>query len=373
MFGTAIDLGSSLVGLLKLWKPDDKTLNDSSDALAKARRVNNLLGTSSTTAAAQKTMIRPMVGIEQSLLHADYANDLMTVIQLRDMLAVLSHFELQGVVGNVTIGAMVDSVNPRRGGLASYSGLESFGGVNFLPGAVAGLEARIVPDTSDPNRVMINDKSYANLTEYLPLAVGRTVRASVQGPNGRVDFPLTFRQVPMPMQSDDLMNTFEALKIEDGFLARIDSNTAELITTPELLTGSDVIKQKFKMRMRDLSGMYTESIKRERQNIRQALATGVMSVNTMANTFIISDTTALRIERQVGKKFDNAMQREEIWKKINANTIVIVNEGRGTFRFYTMGDNLVETYTRNEIKTKAGKESSVGSLQDLMKLLNGGI
>lgn len=371
-FTTVLGLGEAILGLLNVFDPESKELKENQKFIEKGKRLNSLMSANSVTAHAQKSIIRPMVGIEQSLIHAEFGNDLMTVIQLRDMIAVLTHLERMGTVDGVNIGKMIDSVATNRGGLASFAGCESFGGVDMF-GSRDGMEA--VNPKADPNdkeRVIIGDKSYPELREYVPLAVGRTVRAQVQLGSVKTEFPLTFRQIPMPMSGQEVENVFDAAKIEDGLMVRIDMHTVGLLTTPQLLTGSDIINNKFKIRMRDMKGYYGQAQARVKNNQRQAIATGVVSMNSMANTFIMTNATARKIEAKIARRFSNAGQREDIFKRVMANTIVVVNEGYGTFEFYTMGDPMVETYTRNEIKTKAGKESAVSSLQDLMKLVNGG-
>lgn len=337
----------------------------------------------SLVASAQKTMIRPMVVIEQNLVHQDYATDLMTIIQLRDIQATLTHLRMQGTIAGVQIEKYIDPIRPTRMAgrrLGSFGGLESFGGTHLVKPEpkVDGQEALDHKEEKvTPDGVAIDSKQMQTvLTEYTPLALGRTVDAQITLDNKTITFPLTFRQIPVPMNQRDLERVFDHAKGEDSWKTRFDKLDVGMITTPELLTGRDVIKEKFRVRLDDLKAntkYINDSIERQRNHIVKAAKTGEMSMNNMANTFVISDTTARQIELVTGKRFDNVSQRESLWKGLSANTIVICNEARGLFTFYTMGIKLPEQYTRNDIKQKASKESSVGSLADIMKLLNGGM
>ncbi|QGZ14404.1 hypothetical protein [Photobacterium phage PDCC-1] len=367
---TMINLGSALLNALSPeWVANlTETVTTQGGAVYDTHKGNSLV------ASAQKTMIRPMVVIEQSVVHQDYATDLMTIIQLRDIQATLSHLRLQGTIGGVQIDKYIDPIRPTRNmgrRLGSFGGLESFGGTDIMKpveGEVAGQES---------HSVSVDSKSAQTvLTEYAPLALGRTVEAQVNIDDKPVNFPLTFRQIPVPMDVKDLERVFSNAKGDDTWKTRFDKLSVNMITVPELLTGSDVVKEKFRVRLDDLKSKtkyINDSIANQRNHIKKAFATGEMSMNNMANTFVITDSTARQIELVTGKRFDNVSQRESLWQGLKANTIVICNESRGLFTFYTMGEKLPEQYTRNDIKQKAAKESSVGSLTDIMKLLNGGM
>lgn len=384
-----MSLGATL--LSAIGGPDSEIAKETI-ALA-AKHGDAAIGThkgNSLVAAAQKTMIRPMVIVEQSIVHQDYASDLMTIIQLRDIQATLSYLRLSGSIGGVSISDYIDPIRPVRAAgrkLGSFGGLESFGGTNLIKPElpVEGQEAlelryndkTIEQGAAAKKAVSVDSKSAQSvLSEYVPLALGRTVEAQVTVGGDVVNFPLTFRQVPVPMSQRDLERVFVNAKGDDSWDTRFDKLEVGMITTPQLLRGSDVIKEKFRVRLEDMkanTNYINDSIKQQRSHMTAAIRTGKMSVNNMANSFVITDATARQIELATGKRFANQSQRETLWKGITANTIVICNEARGLFTFYTMGEKLPEEYTRNDLKQKAAKESSVGSLADIMKLLNGGM
>ena len=147
----------------------------------------------------------------------------------------------------------------------------------------------------------------------------------------------------------------------------------EEITPAELLTGDDIIREKFRIRHAELSGYYEEANARAARNRMATLRTGTLSLNTQANCFVISADTARQIELNLGLRFDNPNARAKIFSKVYANTIVVVNERRAVFTFYVDGAAIPDTYTRNEIKSKVAKEGTSTTLQDLLKLLQGGM
>lgn len=371
MITAVLSWGSAILSLAKMLNPDNKNYDESKKVIDKLGSVAGIVSTSSAAKSAQRAIINPMVVVERPLLHQEYMNELLTIIQLRDIMNVLTHLSLQGEIGGVKIAKLVEGINPSRSGFLSLMGAESFGGTHILP-PVAGTEADLVT-VKDKDGVMIDTKLQNTLNEYSPLALGKVVAAEVSIDGKRSTFPLVFRQIPVPADTKQLENVFQVAKPEDGFRMRLMMLKTGEITPAEFLTGSDLVKKEFTVRKNDLTGYYEEAQKRATRNRAEAIRTGEASMNTMANVFVMSSDTARQIELEIGLRFANASSRDRIFSKTVANTIVVVNEGRGIFTFYTHGQDMPEVYTRSEIKVKAAKDTSSNSLQDLLKLFNGGV
>lgn len=364
MIGSAIGIARTLIGVTKLFYPEDKDIATASNTLERGENVYNLLRTNSAQVSGNRSVIAPMVVVENNLIHQEWMRDLLTIVQLRDVASILSHLAYQGTAGSVKIGTLINSINPNRAGsesLAFYEGLESYQSRN---------NAQQRP--AENNSVTVGNRTYTDLVEYTPLALGKVVEASVSN-NGEVArFPLVFRQTCIPDSVEDIKNVFSAARPEDGFLARLLMFKTKEITGPELLTGKDEIKRRFKLHDKDMAGYYTEAESRASKNRKEALKTGIVSVNTLANAFIMSLDTQKKIELEIGRAFDSRKSLVEIFKVVKANTIVVCDDGRGVFVFYTLGSTMPETFTRSELKTKANKNMNDSDLTSLLKLLNMG-
>ena len=358
MIPQILSFGSLVTQLASNFGKAEGAVENANKALELGKKAYNVTQTGSISQQAGKTLIAPMVAIEDTLIHQEYMPDLMQVINLRDIKDTLTHLAMQGEVNGIKISSLVDSINPRRAGFLSMVGAEAFGGKDPKP-ATKQIE----------NRVTVNGKSMADLTEYQPLAVGRTVDASVFIGGHNVTFPLNFRQVPTPVSANDLLAIFEAARPEDGMYARFMMWRAGEITSPEFLMGTDQIKREFNILKNDLSGYYQEANDRASKNRQASIRTGVLSVNTEANTIVMSSDTARNIELELGVNFDsNGISK--IRKSVLANTIVIVDDGMGIFTFYSSATNRPEVYTRREITVTAKKDTSL-DLQSLMKMFGG--
>lgn len=371
MITAILSWGSAILNLAKVLAPGDKSIEDSKDIVDKLGRFAGVINTGSAAKSASRMMIRPMVVVEQPLLHQEYMTDLMSIIQLRDVLNILTHLSMQGQVGGVKIGKLVDSINPSRAGMMSLSGLENFGGSNILLG-VQGTEASIQKTDGETSSVSVDPKQVGSLTEYAPLALGRVVNAEVNIDGNKVTFPLVFRQIPTVADTKNIELVFEAARPQDGLKQRIMMLKTGEITPAQFLTGSDLIKEDYRIQRGDISGYYEEATSRANKNRLEAIRTGMASMNTMANAFVISSETARQIELSIGLRFSDPKARDRIFSRTVANTIVVCDDRRGVFTFYTHGSSRPEVYTRNEIKMKGNKDTNT-SLPDLLKLLNGGV
>lgn len=366
MIAEAISFGQMLSTVAKV-VGKGKDITDKVDPmLDTAGKVLNLATTRSVSQSAGKVLISPMCAIERDLIHQEYMSDLMTVVNIRDIKDALTHIAMQGEVDGIRISSLIDQINPRRAGLLALAGAEAFAGNEAHAPSV---KEKGVKEQGSQS-VTISGKQYADLTVHQPLAIGRTVMASVRIGNGDpVEFPLNFRQIPVPMSAKDLHAVFESARTTDGFYARLSMYQGGEITRPEFLTGTDEIKREFNIRMNDMSGYYDEAMARDSNNRKAALRTGLVSMNTMANTIIMSKATADSIELELGLRFDRS-GIAKIREKVMANCIVIVDDDSGLFTFWTAGQPLPESHTRREIQVTAKKDTSM-DLQSLMKLFNG--
>jgi len=375
MIGAVTSWGSLLLDVASKLYPDSKDINTAADVAGKVRHSYNVMNTTSVHASAGKAIIAPLVGVEASLLHQEFMPDVMNMIQLRDIVATLTHLAMQGAIDvNVKLENVIGSISPNRGGMMALSGCEAFNDNLVARKGNENKDDKDAPLVPNQATVQINGKSMPDVNEYAPLAVGKTVMATIVSATGvKHEFPLTFRQIPVPQQVNDLQLIFSATKQEDGFFIRLMMAKTQEITYPDFLSGKDIVKERFRVKNEDMSGYYKEALKRETGNKITALRTGVLSMNSMANSFVMSSETARQIELKVGRRFNDAKSREQIFKAVKANTIVVCDEGKGIFVFYTHGQDMAETYTRSGIASKSKKDTGSGNLADLVKLLNGGM
>lgn len=362
MITEVLNVGSFFLDIAKQLYPDSKDIGSAAQVADRVKHSYNVVSTNSVHRSAGRLVMAPMIAIDRALLHQEYMQDLISVISLRDIVATLGHLALQNTVSvGVKVENLIGSISPSRGGMLSL---------------IQGLEAldTNIKDAEPPksNQVTVGGKTYADMMEYTPLAVGKVVNATVYGENGtKLDVPLTFRQIPVPLTDEQMRHMFGAAKIEDGLYMRWLMKRTGEITPPEWFNGTDIVKEKFKLKNGG-SDYYKEAMRRDTQNKLEAVRTGIISMNTMANTIVLSHDEMVQIELNIGRKFSDPSARIKIFESLAANTIVVCNDDRGIYTFYTDGQSMPETYTRRDLAVRAKKEGSANTLEDLVKLLNGG-
>ncbi len=382
MIGQLLGWGSAILGLASNLSNGDADIGSAKTTLDTINKAYNVLNTNSVSTSAGRAIISPLVLFEQSLMHQDYMVDLMTVVNMRDIRDALTHINFQSKVGDIRVAELVDSINPNRSaGFLCYQGAEAFrpprGSVlekiqnddtaNPEEGKAAGRNGEVKEKAQD--RVSAEASEFKTMTEYAPLAVGRTVNASISYDGKPANFPLTFRQIPMPATTANLELMFDAVRNGDGWSVRTKDFKSGGLTWPEYLNGVDEVRREFRIRTQDMTGYYKEAGARETRNRVESLRTGILSMNTLANTIIMTKDTADSIESDIGLSFGGS-KMDQIRKHVKANTIVVVDDRKGIFTFYSMSSNLPEKYTLSGIKQKSKKDDA-GSLEALIKLLNG--
>ena len=382
MIGPALNIASFFLDITKQLYPDSSDISAAAKVTDRAKHAYNVVSTQSVHRSAARGVVSPMVVVDKALLHQEYMQDLMAIINLRDIVATLTHLSLQNSVSvGVKVENIIGSINPNRAGMLSLlAGVES-------------IDTNIKADTADKaakpgkddktgkgddddkkNYVSVGSKTYPDLMEYAPLAIGRVVNATIFGDNGaKIDFPMTFRQIPVPVSDVEMRKLFAVAKGDDGLKMRWLMRRTGEITNPEWFTGSDIVRERFKAKNGDMSGYYREAMKRDTGNKMEAMRTGILSINSMANSIIMSSDEAVQNELAIGKKFSDPVARQQIFEKLSANTIVVCNDDRGIYTFYTDGQTMPESYTRRDLAVKSKKEGGANTLNDLVKLLNGGM
>lgn len=122
MIPQILSFGSLVTQLASNFGKAEGAVENANKALELGKKAYNVTQTGSISQQAGKTLIAPMVAIEDTLIHQEYMHDLMQVINLRDIKDTLTHLAMQGEVNGIKISSLVDSINPRRAGFLSMVG-----------------------------------------------------------------------------------------------------------------------------------------------------------------------------------------------------------------------------------------------------------
>lgn len=388
MIKTTLSLGQSVLGLLKRQFPGNKTLEDGAGAADTGVFLYNTLSTDSLNKITAATIINPLIVIEEDIKQEDYMPDLMQLVQLQDIRNILNYYTVNSSVNGIKVGDIMAPVATSRSGFLNYElhdqyqGFEALkeqptkepegGGItDIFPGLKREKDEKVeTPFVAGAN--LDNSKYRGDVVEYPPLALGRTVTASTIIEGKEIKFPITFKMTPVLVSNQELIRIFGASGIQNGLKMRLLMLKTGEITRPELFSGSDMIKEKFKAKDKDYTNYLKEMDKKASNNTLATIRTGSFNYNSEANTIIITSNVARQIEINNGIKFSNPNSRKGIFKSVMATRIIVVDRDRGTFTFYLNGIARADVYTRKDLESTSKKSSSADSIESLVKLLNGG-
>lgn len=389
MIGTVLSLGQTILGITnQLSDGKDQKILDAVKTVDVTKGLYDSMTTNSLNKLTNATVVNPMVVIENVIRHEEYMLDLMNVIQLMDIRNILNYFTVNTVIDGVKLADLISPVSTNRSGWESFNKVdnyESLTGLEALKENKGGKSTRYhgTEDKDDgdgfnkPKNIYFNntnktDDIQADITEYPPLAVGRTILAEkVNSAGVKIKFPLTFKITPISVSTPELIKIFQATSIQTGYKARRLMLKSGEITTPEWFSGSDIVKAKFRARDKEYTNYISEMESKATKSAITFAKTGIFNLNTEANTFIMTSNTLRQLEVLNGFKMTNAGSRQKVFKTVLATRIVVVDPDRGTFTFYYNGIQNVDVFTKNDLKSKSNKASGAESIEALVKLING--
>lgn len=131
----------------------------------------------------------------------------------------------------------------------------------------------------------------------------------------------------------------------------------------------DLIEAHRRNRVQDVTGYYEEVYNRRKKNSIATLLTGEFSVGGVANTWIVSETTAMRIESNISGKLDNRRVRDKFMEETSCMTMIVYSPDYQTLKIYNHGTNDVSEISMAIIEKKSKKD---GFDMDVFRLISQG-
>lgn len=137
----------------------------------------------------------------------------------------------------------------------------------------------------------------------------------------------------------------------------------------DYLTCRDLAEAHKRNLVEDTTGYYEKTHNRSVNNKVATLVTGEFSVGTVANTWIISDATASRIEVAIGGRLSSRRARDKFMAESGCMTLIVYNPDYQRVFIYNHGLEDVSEISMNYLQKKSKSESFD---MDVFKLLSQG-
>lgn len=397
---TGVSLLSSLSTLADVFNRNkdkiDNVVGAGRDIAGRTSSVLNSLSAGSVEEITKATRIEPMVLIDEVIVNDPIVTDVLKVTTSREAAYFAQALALLGNVSGMSVIGTLDRLNPNRTGygLNELDGApeasETFGLEELSAGLMtnrdvrytgylktsfrdaeyrAGLEAQ-QQATKSPDGIVFGKNQMTDIYDVPNLAVGKHFEVTVTNNGDSRVIPMTVRLLPVQTDSESIVRILAMSQSQQTIKERWHLYKAGELSFSQLWDATDLIENQTRTLIRDKSGFYKEALRRMENNRKKGFVTGTPSLNTMANVIVIPDTTARRVEQEIGGTFANAATRKKIFDSCAAAMIVVIDNDYGTVTFYTRGDRQPANYSFSALKGKAGK-SNDADLMEIFKALAG--
>ena len=203
------------------------------------------------------------------------------------------------------------------------------------------------------------------------LAIGRILTVTVSRDKQSADINMVLKPELKSLRSNLLIDVAnlsnKPTSMRDRFIAYFKRGT--IASMLDYLVCLDLIQAHRRALVQDTAGYYEKVHDRIVNNKVAALLTGEFSVGTVANTWIISDTTALRLQASIGGKLDNYAIRNKFMENSGVMTLIVYNPDHQRVYIYNHG---IEDVTDIGINYLVKKSESKSFDMDIFKMLSQG-
>lgn len=222
-----------------------------------------------------------------------------------------------------------------------------------------------------PSTKVVEQSMRDEINKLQSLAIGRILTVTVSRDKQSADINMVLKPELKSLRSNLLIDVAnlsnKPTSMRDRFIAYFKRGT--IASMLDYLVCLDLIQAHRRALVQDTAGYYEKVHDRIVNNKVAALLTGEFSVGTVANTWIISDTTALRLQASIGGKLDNYAIRNKFMEKSGVMTLIVYNPDHQRVYIYNHG---IEDVTDIGINYLVKKSESKSFDMDIFKMLSQG-
>ena len=243
--------------------------------------------------------------------------------------------------------------------------------INAANAAEKAQEPEAKPTPVYPSTKVAEQSMRDEINKLQSLAIGRILTVTVSRDKQSADINMVLKPELKSIRSNllvDIANlSNKPTSMRDRFIAYFKRGT--IASMLDYLVCLDLIQAHRRALVQDTAGYYEKVHDRIVNNKVAALLTGEFSVGTVANTWIISDTTALRLQASIGGKLDNYTIRNKFMEKSGVMTLIVYNPDHQRVYIYNHG---IEDVTDIGINYLVKKSESKSFDMDIFKMLSQG-
>lgn len=270
----------------------------------------------------KSTRVEPIALIGTDVLYDDMLPDLM-----QSLLSIFTGYYLQAIavsmtVGNIEVERTLSRLNPSRS--AIDAGADTAGWLlareNYKdrlpsPSVRMSLEAigDRIPEAQEGSFALGRDTN-RELKELSNLSVGKLLSVELCQGMQRATIPVAVRLLASSLPTERLAHIL-AIGTKDVSMKErfYQWKGGELEAIRDMVFCQDLIDAHRANLMADKDGVYSQLLKRNRENQLSAIVSANPSVATASNIVVISQETAKKLEMEISGKLSNPKVREKVF------------------------------------------------------------
>lgn len=300
------------------------------------------MGSSSLVEYTAPTRVSPIVLIDAPLEQEPFMSDVLQTLS-----SLFSGYYLQAVaisntIGDINVIGRLDKLNPTRSpkdnllntierSLAKESYLHSL--PNFRKLSTEAQDVGRTPTTVGYGRNMTQDLRSAD-----NLAVGKVLEVSITNGTQTAVIPITVQLQPMTIDQDVLIGNLGLAGHQHSATERYHLLRAGAIKlVGDILLCNDLIEQKRKGLFKDKDGIFSEILRRRRNNLFSGLLSGSFSVANASAILVISTDTQVELERAISGSLQDPKTRQRLFEESALMLLTLVDRELGSVKIYHRG------------------------------------
>lgn len=207
--------------------------------------------------------------------------------------------------------------------------------------------------------------TFSTLKELANLSVGKQFAVEITDGGHTASIPVSIRLMASSMPTANLVHILSLGSQDKTVKERYHKwKSGRLEFIKDLVLCQDLIDAHRKNLMEDTDGIYTNLVKRSRNNGLATLASGNPSIATASNMVIMSSDSAAKLELEVNGKLDDFKTREKIFKETYLMIVVVIDKQWERVTFYHRG-----MHERTEAGMRDLKAANKGNGPDVSEIL----
>lgn len=327
--------------------------------------------------------VEPICLIDSDVIHHEMLPDVLQSLQ-----SIFSGYYLQALaistnIGKINVVKHLDKLNPNRNIGANITdssnwlmSMESYQHclprLNRKPSMEAdkthAMIDKLNPDDDKAKRSGVGFDKEVNVTvrELTNLSVGKLINVEITDGSNKATIPISIRLMATHIPTKSIVHILSLGNKDVTMKERYHGwRSGRLEFWKDIVCAQDLIDAHKKNLLDDKSGIYSEVLKRRRNNALSTIASGEPSLATASNLLVCSRETIRTLEGEIGREFKDYKTREKIFNESYLMIIAVIDKEWDRVTFYHRGINLPTEVSLRDIR--ASNKNTGPDVTEIMK------